>query len=168
MNTLLLLSINTKLECASFCLRDGSALTGSPRLICADLGTASLNARQQLKIKKLELCVQRHGCLLKPASRHHAYISPGCMAKALFAGRDGTAFTHLPKLTHKDLGTATLSAGAIQQLKNRKVELCVKKLAELGFENTLGTAKLMGADPEATARVLMGGMHSCDQQYMPL
>ena len=41
-----------------------------------------------------------------------------CNSKALFI-----AFTHLPKLSNEDVGKAR----SIQQLKNRKVELCVQR-----------------------------------------
>lgn len=54
-----------------------------------------------------------------------------------------------------NLATASLSTASIQHLKNRKLDLCTARLAEMGFKGHRDAARMMGGEPDAAFEMIM-------------
>ena len=73
-----------------------------------------------------------------------------CVRVAMCRGK--SAAQKVPRI---NLATASLSTASIQHLKNRKLDLCTARLAEMGFKGRRDAARMMGGEPEAAFELIV-------------
>ena len=117
--------------------RGRSAAQKAPKinLATASLSTASI---QHLKNRKLDPDYMTH------PSNSILTVCVSCRGKS--------AAQKAPRI---NLATASLSTASIQHLKNRKLDLCTARLAEMGFKGHRDAARMMGGEPDAAFEMIM-------------